>query len=67
MNDPRLETFEKAFHSGGAGFTRECNCGRVFFDVSRNGWDTTPEELDALEKTAIPLNYAVETIGSKTC
>lgn len=61
MSDPRLETFEESFRSGGAGFTRQCNCGQVFWDTY-NLWDTTPEELADLEKNATPLNYAVQTI-----
>ena len=61
MSDPRIETFEKAFSTCTAGFTRECNCGKMFYDT-HNHWDTTPEEFESLEKTACPLMHSVETI-----
>ena len=63
------DLFMDAFSSRSSGSRRQCNCGKVFFDESNNGWTWDEgefEELQLLHKEKpneyIALPYAVGTV-----
>lgn len=67
MKEQCSDIFIQAFHSGGGGCLRTCECGRTHFDTY-NTWDWDDGELEELEKKAIenPDKY-VESDGSASC
>lgn len=57
-----LENFIRAFHSGGGGCRRQCECGREFYN-SDGGWTWNEGELERLEASAATdLDHTVETL-----
>jgi hypothetical protein len=56
--------FERAFSSGGAGLSRQCECGRIFYN-SDGGWDWERGELERLQANpkATDLPWAVGTVS----
>jgi len=60
----KLERFACAFSTHSGGCRNQCECGRVFYNPD-SSWSWDEGELEALEldPNAIPVDYAVSTIG----
>jgi hypothetical protein len=60
--------FEEVFDSHTGGCVRTCNCGKIHFDGSNNGWTWEDGEFETLQKRAkeYPNKY-VERDGTISC
>jgi len=58
----KFDNFKEAFMTGCSGSLRECECGKVYYNLNGN-WDWEEGELEELEESnAIILYYPVATL-----
>lgn len=63
MTPHQQENFERAFSGGYSGCTRQCHCGKSFYDAV-NQWDFEEGEIERLQSTgAIPLDHSVGSVS----
>lgn len=61
MNADKIAQFEKAFSGDTSGSTRECACGKFYYNPD-GSWDWDEGELERLEATGIVSEYAIGNV-----